>query len=171
MALDGDPFGTLARVEATRAATTNRPIYATPKATRITVNCKTGERTIESVDYQPPPAPRLIGRAKPESQQALDAAVRAISATWEVPPLVLLRRTTIPSSAKFAVYLMLRRQGGMAMKEIGRVTDRDHSTIVAGLKKAKDHYTKNEAWQRKYDAAGALYWNLLAERHAHGAPQ
>lgn len=152
--------------------------YKSPKETRITVDCRTGERTISSVvPIVALPPPRVAPLRNPRMTtlaQIVEATRVMVEEIWNVDRSDLTSRTTKACDGeRFAVYRLLRRVNGWSTIRIGKLVDRDHSSIVHGLKRAKDLYEKGEpAWREKFDEAARRLTEMKksAETDGAGAP-
>lgn len=156
----GDMFGIVSDGAARRIAFARHIIkrpYLPPQTTSptVTVNCRTGERTIASV---PPPAAIIVQNPSPRpyvfKSQVVRRAVMAVAATWHVRAQDLMsasRRQEIVLS-RFACFRILR-QLKWSTPQIGTALHRDHTTVLAGLERAKELWRHNKDWRAKYDAA------------------
>tara|TARA_R110000868_G_scaffold411706_1_gene707786 strand:- start:20084 stop:20629 length:546 start_codon:yes stop_codon:yes gene_type:complete len=137
-----------------------RPVEA--KAHQITVNLKTGERTVEQPKAEPAPAPapnpahRYLDRyARPRG-----AAMRVISLVaeaWDTLPYVLTSRNQSNRAAypRFACYWLMYARVNLSTNKIGHFIGRDHTTILEGIKRAKHLFDHDPDWRRRYDAVVA----------------
>lgn len=157
-----DPFGTLARIETTKAgAALLHRSYRPAKITRITVDCRTGERTVEHETEVkkpaisrplPPPRPPIpfLGQLAPSLRPLYFAACEA----YGIPPdrLFAPSRLAVLARARFAFYRLARRYTNHSLAALGRMVGRDHTTIIAGLKRAHV-LMRNRDWRAKFEHA------------------
>lgn len=158
------------------------PDYAAAKSTRITVNAATGERTVEEVKPpkvtvvpptpevpKPPriediqvPTTRYIderGKRRTIVRPNYSAAISlVVCQAWGVRLSRLLspersRRVAYP---RFAAFLMIRERTTASTTEIGKRFDRDHTTVLHGLRVAEKLYAEDPEWRANYDHANAL---------------
>src|SRR5262245_5599387 len=116
-------------------------VYVEPKSTRITVDCRTGERTIEPIVIASPPMvskPAVAPTRLMSAKRIVEAARTIVEELWGIDRDRLMSRSTKDHiGERYAVYRLLRRVYGWSLPQIGRMVDRDHSSIIAGLKRAK----------------------------------
>ena len=161
-------------VEQHRART--KPEYQPPRAHRITVNLKTGERTVESDADIPHAAPKVpawtrhveapstsyksrhitqaqqIAAGRATFQRILAAVATAYGTT---PGLILGRyQTKQLYEARYASYrlvrLILRWSSTTMAAAYGR---KDHTAVLAALARADRLYQSDGDWRACYDAA------------------
>lgn len=135
-------------------------IYAKPhhdaKETRITVDCRTGTRTIETVVRVPvvlaPPPPRPVRLST--DAQIVNVTRAVVEELWSVSRSSLLSRSRRTGDGeRHAVYRLLRRVHGWSTTRIGKLLDRDHTSVITGLQRARDMYQNHQPWREKFDAA------------------
>lgn len=155
-----------------------RPPYVQPKTHRITVNCATGARTVESeivVPPAPPPHPAVVRRPVPPpaiyrpmhltAAQQIAAGrtvfhriLGAVEAAWDIPPgrLIGTRQTKALYQARYASYklvrLLLRWSSPTMAEAYGR---KDHTAVLAGIKRADSLHETDAEWRERYDVAHA----------------
>lgn len=181
--------GEYERIKARRAYVDAHKVRTRPylpaKTHRITVNCATGERIIES-EAVPPPVVRSPVRRKiatptvayksaqlTRTQQIaagriIFAQIRAaVESAWDIPAgkLIGTRQTKQLYEARYASYKLVRhilRWSSTAMAEAyGR---RDHTGCLAGLRKADALYASDPDWRQRYNTAhDALVMLRVAE--------
>lgn len=134
------------------------------KVTRITVDCRTGRRTIESED--PPTAtqrnpferervtaPAAILRKAPWTMRRI---LNAVATAFDIPVDDILghRRSIRETRPRFAVYLLLAEAKYSGAK-IGRVCKRDHTSAANGLKRAAILHEDDADWRALVDQVRA----------------
>lgn len=85
------------------------------------------------------------------------AAMHVISLTaeeWQTLPYVILSRNNSPraSHPRFACYWLLYDRVNLSTSKIGHILQRDHTTILEGIKRAKHLHDHDPDWRCKYDA-------------------
>lgn len=137
-----------------------RSVYVEPKETRILVDCRTGRRTISEV----PPRPKQLP-AQPQppmeppklllARDVLEQTRLLVQDIWGVNRAELITRSTKPrEGARYAVYLLLRQVYGWSLPKIGSLVGRDHTSVMAGLKRARDLQGKGTShWAARFDEA------------------
>lgn len=145
-----------------------RPVVVA-KETVITVDCKTGARTITTPEDKPfalKTAPRLPPvRPRMESRKA-DKILRAVCRAWGVShdDLISAQRNQRVSRPRFAAYHFMRHILNWSLPQVGRpLANRDHTTILSGLRRAEWLLVNDADWRQRYDAA-------LAELESAGEP-
>ncbi len=152
------------------------PPQVQPKTHQITVNLKTGEREVSEVDARPKrrrPAPKLadvgiyVARGLPRiPRQEAFRLIAAVGSEWEVSQhaLVSPSRTHRTSRPRFACYWLLAERLRFSLPRIGRLMgNRDHTTVLSGIRRAKDLLESDCGWRAKYEA-------VVAKLDAAGAP-
>lgn len=171
--MSDQPIGIYAEQTAKRAALVSRlspmarhqafpRLYRRPAASAtsytITVDCKTGARTVAKTGpivvakpVPPPPKPRRLM----SDAQIVEAARILVEEIWGIGRDELMRRSTrTRDGERYAVYRLLRQVYGWSLIKIGALVGRDHTSIMAGLKRAHDFYSKGEAtWRDRFDEA------------------
>lgn len=97
-----------------------------------------------------PPAPRSIS-AKPVGEM-----LEAVSAAFgiSIHEIVSPRKPTPTVRARFAVYRLLKERLAYGSVRIAKATRRkDHTTVLHGLKRAKELLATDPAWAAAYRAA------------------
>lgn len=137
-----------------------KPLEA--KSHEITVNLKTGERTVAQPKADPipapapKPAPKYLDRyARPRG--AAMHVINLVAEAWETLPYVLTspnqsRRASYP---RFACYWLMYSRVNLSTTKIGHFIRRDHTTILEGIKRAKHLFDHDPDWRRRYDAVVA----------------
>lgn len=141
------------------------------KIHRITVNCLTGERTVQSVEAQQ--VNPFERSARPSivvpSVFRPDGVRRILSVVAEhwgvgVPAILGVGRSQNLARPRFAVMKLIRDRLELSTTAIGRTLGkRDHTTILSGLRRAERLHDNDRDWRRRYDAA-------LAELETAGEP-
>ena len=104
-------------------------------------------------------------RWKPLDPEYAALVVQTVCAVWNVDDYRVMspsrkRRYVYPRNAAF---LILDGRAKASSPSIGRFFRRDHSTVLHGLKTAKELLNQNAKWRANYDAAMAIL-NETAER-------
>lgn len=134
------------------------PLYLAEKTHAITVDLRTGERTVRCVadwsgwELEAGPA------RSPASLQARHSFVRiveAVCAAWGLDPGELLTpsRSLRITRPRFAAFRMVHKLLRWSTLRIGRAFKRDHTSIVAGLSRATELYRRDPDWRRRYRRA------------------
>lgn len=148
--------------------------YVAPGGTRITVNCLTGERTIERITPAPkpqaaPPKPeiRVIGGYPVEFRRAAAAVCRA----FDVHPDWLLApgKSIKVADARAAVFRLMWHMHHWTYVRTSQVTGRDMSGVRKGLVRAAQLYNGNHDWRTRFDAARAELTRKSAGTDGAGA--
>lgn len=137
-----------------------RPKVIASKTHAITVNCRTGERTVAQVAPNPFVAPKprpARARHVPVREIKLRQILDAVAAAYEVTLTDMMgygrcRRWSYP---RFAAYRIVRASLGWSTTIIGRSFLRDHTTVISGMKRAEWLLENNRDWSRRYAAAVA----------------
>lgn len=126
---------------------------------RITVNLKTGERTVERVaaparPVETPPAP-------PPRIYILDGArpvLLAVAEAYDISHFALTSRSHKRGCSwpRMAVYRLLWTKAGYSTTRIGKMLDRDHTTVLTGIRKADRLLVEDPEWARCYRHAEQL---------------
>jgi len=133
-----------------RARLLGRPApYAEPKAHAITVNLKTGERTVTPVTMlalpKPKPAPPVV-RVEQPVQPAVrgpipEAIISAILTATGISRYEYLRQGRsgykISRARQMGYWITKQVSPNMSFPEMGRMFVKDHSTILAGRRKGE----------------------------------
>lgn len=140
------------------------PRYRPVKTHEITVDLRTGDRQIVSdpvaaprvfIVVQPPPNPPAPP-TPPRNMAApiVDAVAAAFGVT--VYNLHSPSRQKPHCLARFACFWLLTSRLKLSSPKIGRILGRrDHTTVLSGLRRARDLYEHDADWRAKYDAAVA----------------
>lgn len=132
-----------------RARLLGRPApYAEPKAHAITVNLKTGERTVTQVAMlapkKPKPAPivvRVEQPVRPVRGQSPEAIISAILTATGISRYEYLRQGRssykISRARQMGYWITKQVSPNMSFPEMGRMFCKDHSTILAGRRKGE----------------------------------
>jgi hypothetical protein len=165
MDLDGSGYARQLRAEraailanvspAHRARILGRPApYVEPKAHAITVNLKTGERTVtvapDLIVPKPKPEPRPVvvpvivvhpSRVAP-SGPSPEAIISAILTATGISLYEFLREGRsnfkIGRARQMGYWLTKRIRPDMSLPEMGRMFRKDHTTIIAGARKGEE---------------------------------
>lgn len=130
-----------------------RPAYAEPKVHAITVDLKTGKRTVEPVAMlaQPKPEPRppVVRRiiveypSRPHSAgPSPETIVTAILAATEISLYEFLRQgrcnDKITRARQMGYWLTKKLRPDMSLGELGRMFRKDHTTCLAGARRGEE---------------------------------
>ncbi len=148
--------------------------YLPAKVHRITVDCKTGKRTVESGIIVAKPAPKVehtvVRRPEPqpyakrasvpcaqivfEGRAELRAIVGAVADAFGLTPQDLLARGRKPlrAQARYAAYLLLRDRMAWSLKTVGCAFCVDHTSVIAGLRRT-ERLRHVPDWRHRYEAA------------------
>lgn len=157
-----DQFGivTAARERRLAFAKYIKPCLPPIKSHRITVNCKTGEKTVETfriLQPLPKPAAPKAPRVYVVRDERVKAVIAAVCTAWEVDPsfITSLSRHHKAVLPRFACFRILRSYK-WSLNTIAKPFHRDHTTVMSGLVRAKELWRHNVAWREKYDTAVAF---------------
>jgi len=144
------------------------PRYRPSKTHEITVDLRTGDRqvvsgpvaaprmfvVIEAPAAKPAPAPVATLPVVPSRPKQIIDAVRE---AWGVSDFDLFSvgRSKELSYARFACYWLLAERLGYSRNKIGRTMKRDHSSVVSGIRRAREFYEHDADWRAKFDAVVA----------------
>lgn len=162
------------------------PDHSSARNHFITVNCKTGAVTATSEPasrpdpaYKNMPSIRAI-MLQQEAQQFLAAkrgprvkpgpkwppldytfaasVVQAVCDAWNIDDWRVMSpsresRTVYP---RFAVMLILNQRTECSLPAIGNFLRRDHTTCLAGIRRARALFREDPEWRANYDHANAL---------------
>ncbi|MGQ3297730.1 helix-turn-helix domain-containing protein [Reyranella sp.] len=149
------------------------PRYRHAKTHEITVDLKSGQRKIASAEATKPvvqsiPAPHsplpieareIVTCEANGRRMTASAIIEAVSAVWGIPVVDLHspRCSKRISRPRFACFHLLRLMLKFSSPKIGRILGgRDHSTVLAGIDRAKDLYEHDADWRSKFDAVVAV---------------
>lgn len=138
------------------------PRYRPAKTHEITVDLRTGERDVVSgpvaaprmfpvVQPAPPPPP-----PPPPPRNVITPIVEAVAAAFYVTAdhIVSDSRQRHHCRARFACYLLGSVCLKLSLNQIGkRLGKRDHTSVMHGLRRARELYEHDADWRAKYDAA------------------
>lgn len=132
------------------------PIFLPSKSHRITVDIKSGARTVDSTDITltaPATSPivrRSRSRVMTPRLRIFDAVIKA----WKIGPEELMSRSRQRRIAypRFACFQFLASLG-WSTPQIGKVFGRDHTTVMHGLKRAEWLQRRDPDWRARYAAA------------------
>ncbi len=144
----------LARVPAAQRARIlgQRPAYATPKAHCITVDLRTGERTVVPVTMlappKPEPKPPVVRRiivdypSRPHVDgPSPETIITAILTATGISLYEYLREgrcnIKISRARQMGYWLAKRVRPDMSLNEFGRMFRKDHTTILAGARRGE----------------------------------
>lgn len=166
----------------------SRGAYKPPKVHRITVNCRTGERTFqtEEIIVKPPrvaqpkprpvkhtPNPAPLDNARPfaltiAEARSVERIVETACRIWGVERYRFDDRTRVQavSRARFAVGLFIRRHLQWSYTRMGRRFNIDHTSALHWIKRGTGLLERDAAWRDRYHALEA---ELLASQSAGGA--
>ena len=144
-----------------------RPVFLPSKSHKITIDIKSGVRTVDTTEIGRPvtiaPAPIVRAPKQPRKVENLRFA-DAVCKAWEISYAELMardrsRRLAFPRFACFRFLSSL----GWSTNQIGRAFKRDHTTVMMGLLRAQWLHKHDLGWHRRYEAA-------LAELKGEPAP-
>lgn len=162
--MSNEPIGIVAEQQARReqyARFVDRPAYVWPKETRITVDCRTGQRTIERVtptvlprrlnQPKPPPVFRALSGYSPEFRRVASAVCRA----FEIDPLDLLApgKSMRVAAARRALFRLMWHLHHWSYVRLAKTTGRDQTGVRKALLRATKLYQGSNDWRSRYDAA------------------
>ncbi len=135
------------------------PRYRPAKTHEITVDLRTGERQIVS---GPVAAPRAFVVAQPAPppppRDVVAFIVEAAAAAFGVTAghIVSASQLRPHCRARIACYWLLKSRLKFSSPKIGRILGRrDHTTVLSGLRRARELYEHDADWRAKYDAVVA----------------
>jgi len=149
------------------------PRYRPVKTHEITVDLRTGERQVVASKRPVADAPQVNpvchSPLPPEARQVEVCAatgrresarqiIDAVSDVWGVSVVELHSNGKIQrvGRPRFACFLLLRSRLQFSSPKIGRILGgRDHSTVLAGIRRARWLYEHDADWRAKFDAAVA----------------
>ncbi len=183
------------------------PRYDKPNVHRITVDCRTGARTVEQIAKEivtdpayasmptignimklqaiakaAPAMPAFVMTKTPSGRPQRKLTPNFTSATidivcevWSVKAVKLMsaersRRIAYP---RFAAFLLIRERSGVSLPQIARTFTRDHTSVMHGIRVARELLETDPAWRANYDRAQALLdaaTRGTGEKPASGAP-
>lgn len=102
-------------------------------------------------------------RRKIAEPAAYDAAtvvgrlVHVVASQFDVPPAAVSGRSRINShsEARQVVFYLLRARHGWTLKAIGEAFDRDHATVIHGIRKITRGYAVDADLRRRVDLTEA----------------
>lgn len=166
-ALQAKRAAVLARNPQVERAVLGKPLHRiATRVHRITVDCRTGEREVQSVEAAavnpfgasrppvvvrppPPPTPRPTV-FRPDGARRIIATV---ARHWECPDILSPRRADRFARPRFAAMRLIRDRLGLSTTMIGKLLGgRDHTTAISGLKRAAYLHEHDEDWRQRYDA-------------------
>lgn len=144
------------------------PRYRPAKTHEITVDLRTGDRQIVSGPVAaprvfrvaerpappPPPAPVVI---PPTPRSLISPIVEAVATAFGATAghIVSASRRKPHCRARFACYLLASVRCKLSLNQIGKRIGRDHTSVMHGLRRARDLYDHDADWRAKYDAVVA----------------
>ncbi|CAB4167679.1 Chromosomal replication initiator, DnaA C-terminal [uncultured Caudovirales phage] len=146
-----------------RARILGLPIMLAPaKQTRITVDCRTGKRTVERMspevaqdrfDLVGATSAAVILRSAP---MAAVRILKTVAAAFDIPVADILgdRRSIRETRPRFAVYRLLA-EAGYTIAAIGRALKRDRTSIRNGLDRAELLHVTSLDWRALFDQVRA----------------
>lgn len=131
------------------------------KVHRIEVNCRTGERTVQSVEPQPvnPFArsqPIIVTRPTVFRPDGVRRILSVVAGHWNVgvPAILGPGRVNVLARPRFAAMKLIRERLGLSTTAIGfTLGKRDHTTCISGLRRAEYLHDYDADWRQRYDAA------------------
>lgn len=177
-----DPYGIISDIQSRRQAAIasarspalvrtilgKGPDVSGAKSTCIEIILPTGAKTVfspvEAIRAPEPerateePKPVVVRRRLPPPKLKLaPGIIKAVADAWELDPgdITSGKRSYTYARPRIACYLLLRR-AGLSSTVSGRLLgNRDHTTALAGCKKALFLYDTNLAWRSRFDSAVA----------------
>lgn len=132
----------------------------------ITVDCRTGERTVKTPIPPLRPAAPIIAppvvlpvRIRPMPVPPREAGLHIIAVVarhFEVDPqaIIAVGRNACFVRPRQACYLLIRMLLGASLPRIGRIIGkRDHTTVRDGLRTALKRLDHEPDWRRRFNAA------------------
>lgn len=141
------------------------PRYRPAKTHEITVDLRTGERQVNSgpvaaarafLAVQSPPSPPA---PPPAPRDVMTPILKAVAAAFCVTAGHIASASQLRPHcrARFACYWLLKSRLQLSSPKIGRILGRrDHTTVLSGLRRARDLYEHDADWRAKYDAVVAV---------------
>lgn len=127
------------------------------KVHHITVNLATGERIVEQ-DVQPkkveqPVAASVMVPIKRTPTQ--NSALVAVCDAFEIQACYIdsESRPNWIARPRFAYYRLLREVVGLSMMRIGKLADRDHTSVLHGIRRCRDLCESDPEYARLYHLA------------------
>jgi hypothetical protein len=176
--MSAQPIGIVAEQAAKRAAVIaanphlsdrimgKKPNPIASKTHAITVNCLTGQRTVTTATAENPfvrPAPIIMPALpivahrptifRPDGVRRILAVV---ASHWEigVPSLLGAGRSHRLTRPRFAAMKLISERMNLSLTPVGiALGKRDHTTIMAGLRRAEYLHEHDADWRQRYDAA------------------
>jgi len=137
-----------------------RPIVIASKTHAITVDLRTNQRTVTTAAQENP----FVRVAKPKRAPArpfravkIAKIIDAVCKAWDVEGADLhtpCRRRGL-AWPRFAAYRIISLTFGWSTPQIGRIFERDHTTIMHGLQRAQWLLERDRDWSRRYACAVA----------------
>lgn len=125
--------------------------------TRITVNLKTGERTVERMQAsrKKVEAPALKVPLPALMDKPVGVVLLAVCEAFEVDlmRLLSLRRDNRTAFARYAGYRLLYDPAKRSSGEVGKIFRRDHSTVLSGVKRSYEIEAVNADWVKRFERA------------------
>jgi len=145
------------------------PRYRPAKTHEIVVDLKTGARQVVSGPTAAPSAIRVVKPAPPTPavepvviqaiprnilSNLVEAAAEAFGVT--AYQLYSARRHKPVCRARFACYWLAAVRHNLSLHQIGKPMRKDHTSVLHGIRRARDLYEHDADWRAKYDAVVAL---------------
>jgi hypothetical protein len=143
-----------------------RPIVTASKTHAITVDLRSGRRTVTTATAENPfvrpspivmPAlPIVVQRPTVFRPDGIRRILAVVAQHWDVgvPALLGAGRSHCLTRPRFAVMKLISERMALSMPTIGRALgNRDHTTILSGLRRAEYLHENDSDWRQRYDAA------------------
>lgn len=134
------------------------PLFASAKETRITVDCRTGARTIEPVVREVPkpkprpvPQVRVVGGYPVEFRRVAAAVCMAFGV--DADRLLARGKCKDMALARFACFGLMNQIHGWSYVRTGQVLGRDLSGVRKGVDKCVLYRETKPEFREQYDAA------------------
>ena len=143
------------------------PDYRHAKSHEITVDLRTGDRRVTSGPVAaprmfraverpaPPPPPPVV--IPPTPRSLISPIVEAVAEVFDVTTYDLhsASRQKPHCRARFACYMLASVGRKLSLTKIGKHIGRDHTSVMHGVRRARDLYEHDADWRAKYDATVA----------------
>jgi len=153
-------YAVLAPASERRRILGKRPVFIASKSHTITVHIPTGTRTVETTEDCPRPTPQPVNPFTPRTAAARERGkfmfmVEAVAKAFDVKFEDLMRdqRRLAVAYPRFAVYRLFKQTTKLSLSQIGRIVQRDHTSIMHGLRQAEKLYGTDPVWRDRYDDA------------------
>lgn len=98
----------------------------------------------------------------------LDPVLTSAAEIFDVPKACLMGvgRTRHLAEPRFAFYAIVRTKLGASLPEIGHAVNRDHTSVMHGLKRAEDLMTRSKAFRERAERLAEAVDQHIAACHA-----